>query len=74
MYDGTTITVQESTCTKSPGEKAIPMIRDTNRNNIDMICLVGLHVLIQNKTWNIVCFVDTYLMYRHICGGSGKRP
>ena len=74
MYVGTTVNVEESTCTKLPGEKAIPMIHDINRNNIDMVCLVELHVLIPNKPWNIVCFVDTYLVYSHVRWDSGKRP
>ena len=49
------------TCTKSPGEKIIA-IPYTNRNNIDMIRLVMLHIPIHRiKTWDKVCFVDTDL-------------
>ena len=51
----------EYTCTKSPGEKTKAIIY-TNRNNMDMICLVGLRTYqvysYGIKTWGIPCYAD----------------
>ena len=47
MFVGTILKVQECIWAKSPAEKTIAIIY-TNRNKIIMICLVGLHVPINN--------------------------
>ena len=57
---------------KSSGEKKVVFLY-TNRNNIDMIRLMGVHVPIQNKNMEY-SRLRRHLMFSHACWDNSKRP